>query len=83
MVGYCEIDSGSKYGTEAVEIFCASDASASWKIPARRKPNVSLANLTILPAPALALLAHSLRVLSAMHKAVRGVDLLLILSEEP
>ena len=37
----------------------------------------------MLPAPALALLAHSLQEPSKMYKGVIEVDILLILSEEP
>ena len=41
-------------------------------MPATRKPKVSQAALTILPAPALALLARALRELSAMCKEARS-----------
>ena len=40
-----------------------------------------LAALRILTAPALALLAHSLKKLSSMCKGARRVKLLLVLSE--
>jgi len=51
-------------------------------MPETRDPKVSQAALTILPAPALALLAHSLREPSKVYKKVRGVNILLTLSEE-
>ena len=44
---------------------------------------MSQATLTIVPAPALALLAHCLRELSTTCKEARGVNVLLTLSETP
>ena len=47
-----------------------------------RKPKVLQATLTILPAPAHVLLAHSLPELSVRYQGVRNVRILLVLSEE-
>jgi hypothetical protein len=52
-------------------------------MPATWNPNVSQATLTIVPALALALLAHCLQELSVMCHETRGVDVLLTLSEKP
>ena len=54
-------------------------------MPATRKPRVSQAILTMLPAPALALLAHCLENCQRYTrcKEARGVNILLILGEKP
>ena len=61
MWGYRESDSRSTYGVEYVGISWASDISAPWNGPAIRKPEILLATLIVLPAPWLAVLAHSLQ----------------------
>lgn len=81
-VGYREIHSKSTYGVEVVGISCASDISAPWNGPAMRKPEISLATLTILLAPMLALLAHSLRKVSGICNGVGGKKILLVFSKE-
>jgi hypothetical protein len=50
-------------------------------MPATRKPNVSQATLTIVPALALALLAHCLQELSVRCQEASRVNVLLTLSE--
>jgi hypothetical protein len=52
-------------------------------MPATRNPKVSLAALTIVPALALAPLAHCLQEQSVMCQETRRVNVLLTLSEKP
>jgi len=83
MVGNREFVSRLSYGIKAVEIFRASDVSASWKTLATRKPEIPSAKFTIVLAPTLVLPAHSLQEPSVVCSVTRGVKILLVLSEEP
>ena len=86
MVEYRETDSRSSYVIGSVGISRASDVSLCSKFLATRKLEMSSASLTIVFAPTLALLAHSLQamsVVSVVCQGARGVNILLVFSEAP